>query len=125
LLAHLCYTAAFICRSGAGFSAWSAAPFLLYCVCLLQLLWPAVGSLRWAVAGYGFVISGMAWAAFEAWRGTARRAALLAFAGAVLFVLSDSALAYDRFVARFEAAPTVILLAYFAAQLLIALSIGR
>ncbi|MGZ5469974.1 MAG: lysoplasmalogenase family protein, partial [Candidatus Aminicenantales bacterium] len=48
---------------------------------------------------------------------------LLAFAGAVLFLISDSVLAYDRFGRKIGPAQIIILGTYFPAQLLIALSI--
>jgi uncharacterized membrane protein YhhN len=48
---------------------------------------------------------------------------LLAFLGAVLFLVSDSVLAYNRFARKMPGARTVILGTYFPAQLLIALSI--
>jgi len=51
-------------------------------------------------------------------------AALLAAAGAVLFVLSDSALAWSRFRQPFAAAQLAVLGTYLPAQWLIALSVG-
>jgi uncharacterized membrane protein YhhN len=48
---------------------------------------------------------------------------LLAFAGAILFLISDSVLAYDRFAKKLSPAQAIILGTYFPAQLLIALSI--
>ena len=48
---------------------------------------------------------------------------LLAFAGAVLFLISDSVLAYDRFARKIGPAQIIILGTYFPAQLLISLSI--
>ena len=44
--------------------------------------------------------------------------------GMVLSVLSDSVLAYDRFVRRSFAAEPLVLALYFPGQLLIALSVG-
>jgi alkenylglycerophosphocholine/alkenylglycerophosphoethanolamine hydrolase len=46
----------------------------------------------------------------------------LAAVGALLFVASDSALAWNRFKSEFKSAQAVILATYFAAQWLIALS---
>jgi hypothetical protein len=48
------------------------------------------------------------------------RASAAVAAGAVLFMLSDTLLALDRFVAPLPLAPLAILGSYFAAQLLIA-----
>ncbi len=50
--------------------------------------------------------------------------ALLACAGAVLFVVSDSVLAVNRFRRPFAAAQAVVLGTHFSAQYLIALSVG-
>ena len=51
--------------------------------------------------------------------------AWLAFSGAVLFVISDSLLALDRFAARAKSRQTLVLSSYFAAQWLIAVSVTR
>jgi len=51
-------------------------------------------------------------------------AALLAFLGAVLFVVSDSALAVNRFRGGYDGAQALILSTYFAAQWLMARSVG-
>jgi uncharacterized membrane protein YhhN len=48
---------------------------------------------------------------------------LLAFLGAVLFLVSDSVLAYDRFGRKIGPARILVLGTYFPAQLLIALSV--
>jgi uncharacterized membrane protein YhhN len=48
----------------------------------------------------------------------------LAFAGALLFVLSDTVLAVNRFRRTFKLAHALNLITYFAAQCLIARSVG-
>jgi uncharacterized membrane protein YhhN len=53
---------------------------------------------------------------------TEQEGSLLAMMGAILFILSDSALAVDRFKGRFRGAQALILSTYFTAQWLIALS---
>jgi len=50
--------------------------------------------------------------------------ALLASVGAFLFIISDTILAIDRFRGAFKLARALNLTTYFAAQLLIAGSIG-
>jgi uncharacterized membrane protein YhhN len=123
--AHVCYGAAFGSRLGGGPPAWAALPFAVYAAVLLRLVWPRLGRLRGPVAAYAAVLSLMAWAALGQWlrHGDARAAA--AFAGAVLFVVSDSALAFNRFARSFRAAQAVVLATYWAAQFLIALSVWR
>jgi alkenylglycerophosphocholine/alkenylglycerophosphoethanolamine hydrolase len=70
------------------------------------------------------VILVMAWQAWEQWSQTGQSRALLAFFGAVLFTISDSALAVNRFRGRYQGAQALILSTYFAAQWLIARSVG-
>jgi uncharacterized membrane protein YhhN len=66
----------------------------------------------------------MAWLAFEMWIQTQMTFALLAFAGALLFVISDAILAINRFRGGFTSANALILATYFAAQWFIASSVG-
>jgi len=66
-----------------------------------------------------------------AWRAAVRAqspalsdaSALTALAGACLFLASDSMLAVDRFRLPFRAAEPIVFATYWAAQLLIALSV--
>jgi uncharacterized membrane protein YhhN len=51
------------------------------------------------------------------------RRALMALAGAILFVISDSVLALDRFELGTKRRQTLVLATYFSAQWLIALSV--
>lgn len=83
-----------------------------------------VGAMRVPVVGYVVVIVVMAWQAAARAAGLGSVGALLAAAGAALFVLSDAALAVNRFRRPFRAAQAVILPTYYAAQLLIAWSVG-
>ncbi len=77
------------------------------------------------VVVYMVVILVMAWQAWERWHQTGQSAALLAFLGAVLFLISDSALAVNRFRGGYKSAQALTLSTYFAAQWLIARSVGQ
>ncbi|MFQ5569808.1 MAG: lysoplasmalogenase [Rhodothermales bacterium] len=121
--AHVCYLVAFTSEAGFVFSIWSLLPFLLFGVLLFRVLWPHVGTLRLPVLVYGVVILLMGWQAFEYWHQTGTTDSLLAFLGAVLFVLSDAVLAINRFVKPLKAARVVIMSTYYTAQWLIALSV--
>jgi uncharacterized membrane protein YhhN len=123
LLAHLCYIAAFTSKTGPRSSALLALPFALYAALMFWILLPHVGALRWPVVIYGIVLCAMAWRACEVWRQGGGRRELCAFVGAALFVISDSALAYNRFVSEFGSSRAVVLGTYFAAQWLIARSV--
>jgi uncharacterized membrane protein YhhN len=65
----------------------------------------------------------MAWLAAERFVYFGGAGTLMACAGAVLFLVSDSVLAYDRFAGRIGGAQLLILGTYFPAQALIALSV--
>ena len=71
------------------------------------------------VAAYVLVIMMMAWQAWDQWDDKRARWALLAFIGAVLFVVSDSILALNRFGEPFLAARALTLITYYSAQWLI------
>ena len=90
---------------------------------MLWRLWPTLGAMKIPVTVYIGVILIMAWQAANRWLETRDTAGALALFGAYLFVASDSVLAVDRFRGRIRYAPFWVLSTYFAAQLLIALSI--
>jgi uncharacterized membrane protein YhhN len=121
-VAHLFYTAAFLYESGAELPFLSMAPFMLYGGLMLRVLWPYLGKMRLPLLAYMIVILLMGWTATGRWIWAGRGGSLLAAAGALLFIASDSLLALDKFRGRFRAAQFLILATYFAAQWLIALS---
>ena len=123
LIAHLFYIAAFTSGTGFAFS-WRALPCAIYGIAIFSVLAPHLGKMKLPVVVYMVVILVMAWQAWERWSRTGQSAALLAFLGAVLFVISDSALAVNRFRGGYKSAQALILSTYFAAQWLIARSVG-
>jgi uncharacterized membrane protein YhhN len=123
LAAHVFYILAFKPAPGHPVSAGLLLPFILFGLLMFRILAPTLGPLKLPVLVYIAaitVMAGLAAGRFVAWGGTKP---LLAFAGAVLFLVSDSVLAYDRFAKRIAPAQIIILGTYFPAQLLIALSI--
>lgn len=128
LTAHVLYAAAFV--SGVeqgGFAPGWLLGLAVFVSAFLRFLWPHLGRVRVPVACYVAVIAAMAWAA-------ARRAgaadvpepsATRALVGALLFVGSDGILATNRFVHRFAGAHAWVMVTYYAAQTLIALSVAR
>jgi uncharacterized membrane protein YhhN len=122
LCAHLCYVAAFASDGGLALSVWAGAALAVYGASMLGLLWPRLGSLKWPVAAYVAVILLMAWLALSRYAGAGPAGSGLAAAGALLFAASDSLLAWNRFKGGFRAAQALVLVTYFAAQWLIALS---
>ncbi|NJN83901.1 MAG: lysoplasmalogenase [Caldilineaceae bacterium] len=124
LIAHLCYIAAFTTGVGFQWPLVGLAPLLLLAIPVLARIWPRLGKLRTPVLCYMGVILVMGWQAFGRWQVLGTLGAWLALCGAWLFVISDSLLALRRFGGTFRTAQALILSTYYAAQLLIALSVG-
>jgi uncharacterized membrane protein YhhN len=129
LVAHAFYIAAFAGRAlavdGATGRVGYWAPLValaIYGVGMLAYLGPGLGELRVPVAVYVAVITLMGWQAAAAYALAGDARAAEAFAGAALFVTSDSLLAVDKFRRRVPAAQAFVLSTYFAAQWLIASS---
>jgi uncharacterized membrane protein YhhN len=122
LVAHVFYVAAFTVDGARSVSIWAGVVLAVYGALMLGLLWPRLGRLRGPVVVYVAVILLMAWQAANRWLITGPPGGGLAAAGAVLFVASDSLLAWNRFKKNFRAAQRWVLGTYFVAQWLIALS---
>ncbi|HEU4596473.1 MAG TPA: lysoplasmalogenase [Pyrinomonadaceae bacterium] len=122
LVAHVLYIAAFSSGGVRAPSVWVGVLLAAYGALMLRLLWPRLGKLRAAVLIYVLAILLMAWLASSRWLVMGEAGSLPAFLGALLFVASDSLLAWNRFQGGFRAAQAWVLGTYFAAQWLIALS---
>ena len=125
LLAHLCYIAAF---SQPLRFARRRLPFVFYALLaglVLSLLWPGIPmALRGPVVAYVLCLAAMAAQAAAWWRVApsnplARWAAL----GGLLFLLSDTLLAVNKFAAPLPASALWILATYWVAQWSIASSL--
>ena len=125
LLAQICYIYAFSSVQGFDRSPARALPFLIIGILLAAILWVDLGEMRIPALIYMVVILIMAWQAMGFWRLTGDKRAFLAFAGAVLFVISDLSLAVNRFVSPFEWSSILVLGTYYPAQWLIGLSAGE
>ncbi|MFT4235639.1 MAG: lysoplasmalogenase [Microbacterium sp.] len=113
-LTHVCFLVLFIGAIGTGRPKPWALVYLLWWVVLLVVLLPSFGALLPAVAVYGLLLGGMATAA--------TRCHPLVIAGSVLFVISDTVLAFRLF--RPEIMPfwtsLAVMVTYIAGQGLIA-----
>ncbi|WP_329841515.1 lysoplasmalogenase [Stenotrophomonas sepilia] len=130
LLAHLCYIVAFRegLRAGRGLLA---ASILLGAFAVLNVLglWPHLPApMRMPVLAYVVVLASMAVLALaRQWRSpqpaVEARSAPWAAVGALLFVASDSLLAWDRFAGGLPLARLLVLSTYYGAQYAIARSV--
>jgi uncharacterized membrane protein YhhN len=123
LAAHICYIMAFKPGPGRPASMVILLPFMIYGLLVFRTLAPTLRGLKLPVLVYTAAITIMAWLAADRFVSFGGGKTLLAFIGAVFFLISDSVLAYDRFDRRFAGAQIIILGAYFPAQILIALSV--
>jgi len=123
LLAHLAYLVAFTADVPLAAKPVLFAPFAVFGLAILALLWRGLGRLQVPVALYVLVIISMAGqAAGRAWL-LRNPAATLAASGAALFVASDTLLSFNLFLRPFPSAQALILGSYFLAQGLIAASV--
>ncbi|GAB4411923.1 MAG: hypothetical protein OHK0039_17490 [Bacteroidia bacterium] len=132
LLAHLAYIGAFATevpttrlRSVLLRKPWLSLPAVGYAWMLLSLLYPTlITELVWPVTIYSMVLLAMVLAALHRWRRMPDPSFAGVFGGALLFLLSDSLLAVDRFAQSVLPIPLAgvwIMLTYYAAQYFITL----
>ena len=123
LLAHVGFVVAFLKGVSLAWPpAWTLLP-LVYGLGLCAWLLPRAGTLRIPVAVYCVVLLGMTLAAALRLQTLGGRPAVLAVAGALLFVVSDSALALRKFAGPYCGAQALILSTYWASIGLIAASV--
>jgi uncharacterized membrane protein YhhN len=128
LLAHLAYIVAFTRRARLAARPIAFAVYGLIAAALLTQLWPGVPpALRAPVLAYVVCLAAMAAQAGVFWlaaRGTAAEAlARSAALGGLLFMSSDTLLAFNKFSAPLPLSALWILVTYWAAQGLIARSL--
>lgn len=125
LCAHVAYLVAFRLRKRGVAAVWPAVAYAALALSVLSVLWPKLPSpLHLPVLAYLIVLAAMAVQAATVW--TARRDApsRLAAIGGLFFVISDAALAINRFVVPFEASSVLVLATYWIAQVGIARSVA-
>ena len=120
LIAQMIYTYAFRTGRSLRLNFLAMLPFIIYGVIIYWILLPGLNGMDIPVVVYVIVIMTMAWQAWDQWDDKRARWALLALIGAVLFVISDSILALNKFGEPFAAARALTLTTYFSAQWLIA-----
>ena len=96
-----------------------ALPIVLAGTGLVVVLYPSLGELRIPVMIYALVLTLMVLNAVFRYGRTSSTSFWFAFAGAVLFMVSDSLLAINKFMKPLPQASLLIMLTYIAAQYLI------
>lgn len=122
-ITHFLYIAAFIYVGGMALINLSTIPLIIFAALMARYLWPEVRkSLQIPILAYIVIITTMAAQGTGASLGSESTGLTLAAAGALLFLVSDSTLAVNRFRVPFRAAQALVLSAYWLGQWLIALS---
>ncbi|MBM3412581.1 MAG: lysoplasmalogenase [Bacteroidetes bacterium] len=119
LLAQLCYSYFLYVIMGQekiSFSWLLFFPVVIYYVVLISWLGPQLGEMKVPVMIYGAIISVMLLLALHQLYMPAVRTGGLFVLGAVFFVISDTALAINKFSAPFPHAVLIIMLTYGLAQ---------
>jgi len=123
LLAHICYITAFAADIN-SLSWWPLIPLIVWGIGFYLFISPSLGKIKIPVIVYIGIILVMTWLAWERWIQTGQIETLLVLIGAVLFAISDTILAANRFKGPYKPAQVLTLATYFAAQWLIASSVG-
>ena len=121
-IAHIFYVSGFWIGQGA-LVLWPVLPMLGLAGLIGWILKDDLGKMKIPALAYMGLISSMVWLAWSRWISGGQLDHLLAFCGAVLFLISDLILAVNRFKVEFKAARALDLLTYYAGQWLIALSL--
>jgi len=121
LVAHILYILAFNQNVNSYYGA-IVLPILIYMVIVLIYLLPKLGGMKYPVILYMLVISAMV---YSAWNNNIyfSNGLSLILIGAILFAISDTVLAFNKFYKKLALAEPIILSTYFIAQLLFAMSI--
>jgi uncharacterized membrane protein YhhN len=122
-MAHVMYVIVFFLTPGksvfSGKRVFLILPILLYGIILILFLYNNLGPMRLPVIIYAFVILVMLAGAINRFEKAERVSYWLIVAGAILFVLSDSAIAVNKFGHGFKGATWFIMINYIFAQYLI------
>lgn len=122
LVGHVCYVIAFLYVPGGGeVGTWVTGALLL--IAILYLLKLSKGVFRsggitlfLAVMTYVTIITSMVWAAFYTQQP-------IIIIGAILFFFSDAILAWDRFIGKLTYRNFLVMIPYYLAQYLFAVSL--
>jgi len=125
LLAHILYITAFR-KMGRVAPRWGwIVAVTLYLVILLYVLLPYLGELKIPVIIYAFVLCGMLLTVVHTFGSLYAKPGIICLAGALLFVLSDSLLAINKFYFGFTLSGLAIMFTYACAQYLLVTGAAR
>ncbi len=98
---------------------------IIYAVGLLIFLLPKLGDMAIPVIAYAIVISMMCVAAMWRWSKTTKFSFMMVTTGAIVFVISVSLIAINKFHTAFSTASILIMITYIKAQYLIVVGLKK
>ena len=123
LLAHIMYLTAFFITPGKNSiltnRIWLLIPVIIYGMVLVSYLYSDLAEMRLPVILYAVVILTMLTGAMNRKDKVNKRSYYLVLGGAILFVISDSSIAINKFSHQFESSGIIIMSTYIVAQYLI------
>jgi uncharacterized membrane protein YhhN len=123
LIAQMMYLTTFFLTPGKNVifreKAYLIIPVLLFGIGLIYVLYDDLGVMKLPVIMYAVVIITMLTSAINRLRKVSSLSYYLVLAGAILFVLSDSAIAINKFTWDFDYSGPIIMSTYLAGQYLI------
>jgi uncharacterized membrane protein YhhN len=122
LVGHIFYIIAFISYKGMDWDILPLLPLIGLTLWLFRMIKPHLGKLLIPVGSYMSVILLMVWQGIGIWQSEKNIFGLLIGSGTFIFCVSDSILAYQRFMRRFKCGNTLVLITYYIAQYLISSS---
>ena len=96
---------------------------IVYLMVMLSILLPSLGDLKIPVFVYAIVLSTMLLFAFKGYLKWSKPAGMYILLGAIVFVSSDSIMAFDKFYAPLKFSSLLIMSTYIMAQYLIVVGI--
>jgi uncharacterized membrane protein YhhN len=122
-IAHLFFITAFTLGFGPYFDLLYLGPAVIYTAVFLWVILPKTGKLKIPVLAYSLVLMVFFCQAGGRFFYLADSSSSMILTGTVLFIASDSVLAYDRFVKSYKFSSAIIHSTYWAALFFLALSI--
>lgn len=123
LIAHIAYLISITGSIGFQLNYITLIPVIFILIGFSRIIIPKTGNKKNYVMVYSSIVFILLWQAVNRFLFLPNDYTLYAAVGIMLFVVSDSLLAYNKFVKSFKYAQIIILVTYYSAQLLIALSI--
>jgi len=127
LITHIFYTIVFFGTSGESTFLKSKKLLILiiilYGSLTIYTILPGLGNMQIPVILYGIIITGMVIAALSRFGKVNDASYLLVFLGALLFLISDSLIAFNKFKRAFPYSEVLIMGTYLAGQFMIILGI--